>query len=330
MKVLVTGGAGFMGSFFVRLLHRTGEFRIVVVDKLTYAGDLLRLNDILENIAFYRIDINDLEKLEAVFERERPEYVVHYCAETHVDRSIIAPETFLKTNVLGTNNLLQCSLKYGVKKFVNISTDEVYGEIIEGYFSEDSPLRPNSPYAVSKAGQDMLGQAYFRTFGLPVVTVRPCNNYGPTQYPEKFIPVAILKLLLGEAIPIYGRGENMREWLFVEDSAEAVFRVMIYGKPGEIYNVGSGTILRNIEVARMILNYFGKDDSFINFVKDRPGHDYRYALDFSKIRNELNWTPKTSFEEGLQKTIDWYVNNKNWLYQKRQELLELWNRVYQQ
>lgn len=329
MKVLVTGGAGFMGSFFVRLLCLLKDFVVVVVDKLTYAGDMARLRDVFDRIRFYRVDVTDKQQLEEIFDTERPEFVVHYCAETHVDRSIISPDTFLITNVVGTHNLLQLSLKYGVKKFINISTDEVYGETFDGWFREDSPLRPNSPYAVSKASQDMLGQAYFRTYGLPVVTVRPCNNFGPFQYPEKFIPASILRLLLGEPICLYGDGQNVREWLYVEDSAEGILRVLIDGKPGEIYNMGSGVELRNIEVAEMILDIMGKGRDFITFVKDRPGHDYRYALNSEKIRNELSWMPGTSFEEGLRKTVEWYIANREWLFEKHRALRDLWKVVYQ-
>ncbi len=326
-KILVTGGAGFIGSFFVRKAIYTG-YQVVVVDALTYAGDLERLKDVEGKYTFYRTDIRDFESLEEVFKKEEPQVIVHFAAETHVDRSILDPSAFLRTNVEGTYNLLELSKRFKVELFVNIITDEVYGEIKEGKFTEESCLKPNSPYSASKAAQDMLGRAYYRTYGLPVITVRPSNNYGPWQYPEKLIPVVIVKALRNEPVPVYGDGSNVREWLYVEDCAEAVMLIMEKGKIGEIYNVGSGIEKRNIEVVKAILKLLGKPESLIRFVKDRPGHDYRYSVSTDKIEKELGWKAKTSFEEGLEKTVRWYVENFKWVERKLSELEEYWRKVY--
>ncbi|MEO0296046.1 MAG: dTDP-glucose 4,6-dehydratase [candidate division WOR-3 bacterium] len=326
-KILVTGGAGFIGSFFVKLAINHG-YEVVILDALTYAGDLSRLKDVEGKYKFYKIDIRKHKFLEEVFSREKPDVVVHFAAETHVDRSILNPLAFLDTNVFGTFNLLEITKKFEVELFLNVTTDEVYGEIAEGKFTEDSPLMPNSPYAVSKASQDMLGRAYFRTYGLPVITVRPSNNYGPWQYPEKLIPVVITKALLNEPIPVYGDGSNVREWLYVEDCTKAILMVMEKGKSGEVYNVASGIEKRNIEVVRAILRFLNKPESLITFVEDRPGHDYRYSLDFSKIKQEIGWSPETNFEEGLKKTINWYLENFTWVKGKLSSLRKYWKRVY--
>ncbi len=327
-KVLITGGAGFIGSEVVRQAVKKG-YKVVVMDSLTYAGDMERLKDVVQSIAFYHGDIKDTSFVEEVFSRERPEAVIHMAAETHVDRSIISPSPFLDTNVKGTMVLLQVSLKYRVEKFINMSTDEVYGELgKEGSFTEESPLNPNSPYSVSKAAADMLGRAFFRTYGLPVITVRACNHYGPWQYPEKFIPVIILRAYLNEKIPVYGRGENVREWLHVSDGARAILRLVEKGKPGEVYNVGSGQELKNIEVAETVLRIMNKPLSLITFVKDRPGHDFRYSLDWGKIERELNWRPEIKLKKGLKQTVEWYLNNIEWVMRKRKELEKLWERVY--
>ena len=328
MKVLVTGGAGFIGSEFVRQAVSQSLFPIVV-DSLTYAGDLKRLQEIEGRFRFYKTDITNKEFIEYIFSKEKPEIVVHFAAESHVDRSILDPQSFLKTNILGTQVLLDAARRYEVKKFLNISTDEVYGELGEkGRFKETSSLNPNSPYSVSKASADMLGRAYYRTYGLPVITVRPCNNYGPWQYPEKFIPVIILRVLKGEKVPIYGKGENIREWLYVSDCAKAILEIMKRGREGEIYNIGSGQEARNIEIAKKVLKLLGKDEDWIEFVKDRPGHDFRYALDFSKITEELGWKPQINLEEGLEKSVSWYLSHKNWLFEKYQFLKDYWERVY--
>ncbi len=328
MKVLVTGGAGFIGSEFVRQAVSQNLFPIVV-DSLTYAGDLKRLQEIKGRFRFYKTDIRNREFIEYIFSKEKPEIVVHFAAESHVDRSILDPQSFLKTNILGTQVLLDAARQYEIKKFLNISTDEVYGELGEkGRFKETSSLNPNSPYSVSKASADMLGRAYYRTFGLPVITIRPCNNYGPWQYPEKFIPVIILRVLKGEKVPIYGRGKNIREWLYVSDCAKAILEIMKRGREGEIYNIGSGQEAQNIEIAKKVLKLLGKDEDWIEFVKDRPGHDFRYALDFSKITEELGWKPQINLEEGLEKSVSWYLSHKNWLFEKYQFLKDYWQRVY--
>ncbi|MGC8677324.1 MAG: dTDP-glucose 4,6-dehydratase [Hydrogenobaculum sp.] len=328
MKLLVTGGAGFIGSEFVRKGVRVGH-DIVVVDKLTYAGDLERLKEVESNITFYKADITNKEFIEYIFKKEKPNIVIHFAAESHVDRSILDASPFIETNVKGTQVLLDVAKDIGVEKFINIATDEVYGELgEEGTFREDSPLVPNSPYSVSKASADMLGRAYYKTYKLPVITVRPSNNYGPWQYPEKLIPVVILKALKDEKIPVYGTGQNVREWLFVSDCAEAVFEIMGKGKVGEIYNVGSNQERRNIEVVRTILKLLNKPESLIEFVKDRPGHDFRYSLDTTKIKKEIGWEAKTTFEEGIENTVKWYLDHIEWTKKKLNYLKEYWEKVY--
>lgn len=327
MKLLITGGAGFIGSEFVRQAVGKG-YKVVVVDKLTYAGDLKRIEGVLHEISFYKVDIANLKALREIFIKERPKVVVHFAAESHVDRSILNPKAFLRTNVEGTHNLLELSRQFDVERFINIITDEVYGEIEEGSFREDSPLSPNSPYSASKAAQDMLGRAYHRTYNLPLITIRPSNNYGPWQYPEKLIPVVISRALEDLHIPVYGNGLNVREWLFVEDCAEAIFEIMERGKVGEIYNVGSGIEKRNIEVVKSVLSLLGKDESLIKFVKDRPGHDYRYSVSTEKIERELGWKAKVGFEEGIERTVKWYLDNIDWLKAKLKSLRGYWRRVY--
>ncbi len=320
-RLLITGGAGFIGSEFVRQAVKRG-YKASVIDKLTYAGDLKRLHDIEKDISFYKTDISNKDFIEHVFNREKPDAVIHWAAESHVDRSIMDALPFLNTNILGTQALLELSLKHGVEKFINISTDEVYGELKEtGQFYETTQLNPNSPYSVSKASADMLGRAYHRTFGLPVITVRPSNNYGPWQYPEKLIPVVILKALRAlnnenEKIPVYGTGQNVREWLFVSDCADAVFKILEQGQTGEIYNVGSGEEKKNLDVVKSILKILGKSEDLIEFVKDRPGHDFRYSLNSSKISEKLGWKKKTSFEKGIEDTVQWYIDNIEWANSK--------------
>jgi len=328
LKLLITGGAGFIGSEFVRQAVEKG-LNPVVVDKLTYAGDLERLKSVENKIKFYKADITNREFIEYIFKFEKPDVVVHWAAESHVDRSILDASPFIDTNVKGTQVLLDVSKEIGVKKFINIATDEVYGELgEEGQFYEDTPLIPNSPYSVSKASADMLGRAYYKTYGLPVITVRPSNNYGWWQYPEKLIPVVILKAINDEPIPVYGTGKNIREWLFVSDCAEAVFKIMEKGKEGDIYNVGSGQERRNIEVVKAILSILNKPESLIEFVKDRPGHDYRYSLNTQKIERELGWKAKVTFEEGIEKTVRWYLDNMDWVERKLKYLKEYWEKVY--
>lgn len=327
MKLLVTGGAGFIGSEFVRQAVRKG-YKVIVIDKLTYAGDMKRIEEVSQKIKFYKADICKRKHIEEIFLAEKPDIVVHFAAETHVDRSILAPQAFLRTNIEGTHNLLEASKKYGISSFINIITDEVYGEIREGKFTEEHPLIPNSPYSVSKASQDMLGRAYHRTYGLPVITVRPSNNYGPWQYPEKLIPVIIIKALNNEPVPVYGDGSNVREWLYVEDCAEAILQIVEKGKIGDIYNVGSGIEKKNIEVVKAILSLLGKSEDLIQFVKDRPGHDFRYSVSNEKIKAEIGWQAKTGFEEGIEKTVNWYLQNMDWVYSKLGELKKYWKKVY--
>jgi len=307
MKILVTGGAGFIGSEFVRQAVKNGG-SIVVVDKLTYAGDLKRLRDVKGKFKFYKADICDNKKMRDIFRKEKPDIVVHFAAETHVDRSIKDASPFIETNVKGTQVLLDCAREFKSKKFIHVSTDEVYGEIKSGKFSESSPFCPNSPYSVSKAAGDMLARAYHRTYGLPVIVVRPCNNYGPRQYEEKLIPVVIKHALKNQKVPVYAKGQNVREWLYVSDCCRAIWLVMKKGKTGEVYNIGSGMERENIDTVRSILRSLNKPESLIKFVKDRPGHDLRYSLNCRKIKNQLGWRALIRFEEGLNRTIDWYAD----------------------
>jgi len=328
VRMLITGGAGFIGSEFVRQAVRKGH-QVAVVDKLTYAGDLERLSEVRKDITFYKADISNQEFIEHIFEKENPEVVVHFAAESHVDRSLLDPYPFISSNVLGTQVLLEVSKAKGVELFVNMSTDEVYGDLgKEGSFTEESPLKPNSPYSTTKASADMLGRAYYRSFGLPVVTIRASNNYGPWQYPEKFVPVIILKALRDEKIPVYGDGTNVREWLYVTDCAEGIMAAIDRGKAGDIYNIGSKEEKQNIEVAKAILQLLGKGEELIEFVKDRPGHDFRYSLDTTKAKRDLGWEAKTSFDEGLKKTVEWYIEHLKWAQDKVAYLNDYWKRVY--
>ncbi len=322
MRVLVTGGYGFIGSNFIRFLLKNTEHEVVNLDALTYAGNRDNLNDYEgdSRYAFIHGRIEDRELVNRVV--ENVDYVVNFAAETHVDRSIKEPFPFLTTNVIGTQTLLEACKDSGVKRFLHISTDEVYGslESDEGKFTEDLPLKPNSPYSASKAAVDMLVRAYNVTYGLPAVTVRPSNNYGYYQFPEKFIPLMLTNLLENKPVPVYGDGKNIRDWLFVEDCARGVFDVLMKGKEGEIYNLGGESERRNIEVVETVLEIMGKDEGYIKFVEDRPGHDYRYALDITKVKNEVGWKPAVSFEEGLKKTIEWYKENTRWWKPLQQRL----------
>lgn len=311
-RILVTGGAGFIGSAFVRLL--AGDVPFAIVDKLTYAGDLKRLDEVKGEFKFYKTDICSKKQIEAIFSKEKPDIVVHFAAESHVDRSINDASPFIETNIKGTQVLLDASRKFKVKKFIFISTDEVYGEIANGKFTEKSPIKPNSPYAASKAAADLLTQAYIRTYNFPAIIIRPCNNYGPWQFPEKLIPVAIASVLKGGKVPVYAKGQNVREWLYVDDCARGILKIMQKGKIGEIYNLGSGIESKNINTVKLILQYLGVSQSRYKFVKDRPGHDLRYSLDCSKIKKELIWRPQVSFKEGLRLTVNWYLQHKTWLF----------------
>ncbi len=328
MKLIVTGGAGFIGSEFVRQAVRKNH-TVVVVDKLSYAGDLARLKEVQDSISFYKADITNKDAIRQIFAKEKPEAVVHFAAESHVDRSILNADEFLATNIIGTHTLLDCAKERKVERFINISTDEVYGELGEqGQFCEDTPLNPNSPYSVSKASADMLGRAYFRTYNLPVITIRPSNNYGPWQYPEKLLPVVIVKALKNEPIPVYGKGANVREWFYVTDCANAILTILEKGKDGEVYNISSGEERKNIDVVKTILSLLGKDESLITFVKDRPGHDFRYAMNSGKVRGECGWKPMVGFDEGIKKTVEWYLENKDWLFEKIKDLEGYWKKVY--
>jgi dTDP-glucose 4,6-dehydratase len=311
-KLLITGGAGFIGSEFVRKAVSKG-YEVAMIDNLSYAGDTERLKEVAKTIKFFKTDITDREAVKGIFGSVTPNAVVHWAAESHVDRSIIDSSPFINTNIRGTQVLLEISKEFGIKNFINISTDEVYGDLGEsGQFFETTPLNPSSPYSVSKASADMLGRAYHRTYGLPVITVRPSNNYGPWQYPEKLVPVVIMKALNNDRIPVYAKGENIREWLFVSDCTEAVFEVLEKGKAGDIYNIGSGEEKRNIDVVKAILAILRKPEDLIEFVKDRPGHDFRYSLNAEKIGNGLGWKAKVKFNEGIEKTVKWYVDNIEW------------------
>lgn len=315
MKLLITGGAGFIGSNFVHyMLNKYKEYSIINLDALTYAGNLETLKKI-ENEPNYRFvhgDITDSNIIETIF-NDGIDVVVNFAAESHVDRSITDPGIFVKTNVLGTQVLLDAAKKYGVKKYVQVSTDEVYGTLGDsGYFTEETALAPNSPYSASKAGADLLVQAYHETFGLPVNITRCSNNYGPYHFPEKLIPLMILNALNDKPLPVYGDGLNVRDWLHVEDHCSAIDLVVHKGADGEVYNVGGHNERANIDVVKTILTHLNKPESLIKFVEDRLGHDRRYAIDATKLRTELGWEPKYIFETGLEQTINWYLNNRSW------------------
>jgi dTDP-glucose 4,6-dehydratase len=319
MHILVTGGCGFIGSNFVRLiLAERPDWRVTNVDKLTYAGNPANLADVASNpnYRFVQADICDKPAMAALFAdagANRPDAVVHFAAESHVDRSITGPEIFVITNVLGTQNLLENARAAKVNRFLHVSTDEVYGSLgATGLFTETTPYAPNSPYSASKAGSDMLVRAYHHTFGMDTVITNCSNNYGPYQYPEKLIPLLITNLMDGLQIPIYGDGQNIRDWLHVEDHCRGILLALEKGKAGETYNIGGRNERKNMDIARGILALMGKDESSIRYVEDRLGHDRRYAIDADKIRNELGWEPRHTFETGLPATVAWYQQNENW------------------
>ncbi|MGM9647260.1 MAG: dTDP-glucose 4,6-dehydratase [Eubacteriales bacterium] len=318
MTMLITGGAGFIGSNFIfYLLQNYLDRRVVCVDKLTYAGNLSTLEPILcdPRFRFVRGDICDRDLIDGVFAAEHPDVVVHFAAESHVDRSIDDPEVFLRTNILGTAVLLDASRKYGVKRFHQISTDEVYGDLpldSPEQFAETSPLRPGSPYSASKASADLLVLSYHRTYGLHVTISRSANNYGPYQFPEKLIPLMIASALEEDPLPVYGDGLNVRDWLHVEDHCAAVDLILQKGKTGEVYNVGSGDEVCNLELVRRLLRLLCKGEERITFVPDRKGHDRKYSLDTGKLRRELGWAPKIAFSDGLERTVRWYLANGEW------------------
>jgi len=315
-NILVTGGAGFIGSNFINyVLNEHDDYGIINIDKLTYAGNLENLVQCEDNPNFYFVkgDIANSELIRYLFEKFDIKYVINFAAESHVDRSILGSEVFYRSNVIGTNVLLEISRKFGIEKFVQVSTDEVYGSLDkEGFFTEETPLSPNSPYSSSKAAADMMAMAFYHTFGMPVVITRCSNNYGPYQFPEKLIPLMILNSLANKKLPVYGDGMNIRDWIFVDDHSRAIDLVFLNGKAGEIYNIGASNEKPNIEIVKLILNYLNKPESLIEFVKDRPGHDRRYAIDSKKIRSELGWKPRFSFEDAIEKTIDWYLQNETW------------------
>jgi len=325
-KILVTGGAGFIGSEFVRQAVASG-YCVIVVDKLTYAGDLKRLDEVKKRYKFYKADIACKDSMEAIFKKEKPDAVVHFAAESHVDRSIQDASPFINTNILGTQILLDISRKYKIKRFVHMSTDEVYGEIKSGRFTENSPLAPNSPYAASKAAADLLVKSYVRTYNFPAVIARASNNYGPWQYPEKLIPVIILKACKGDEVPVYAKGANVREWLYVADCARAIFLILRKGRLGEAYNIGSGHEKTNLVTVKSVLRLLGRPERLIRFVQDRPGHDFRYSLDCSKARR-LGFRPQWDFESGMKQTVSWNVNHFSWLESKLKDIAGHWKKVY--
>lgn len=319
MKLLVTGGAGFIGSNFIYYIQKNHpEYEIVNLDLLTYAGNLdsLKEAEASPNYRFVHGDIADSALVNALFEKEHFDMVVNFAAESHVDRAVLNPSVFIRTNVLGTQVLLDAARTYGVKRFHQVSTDEVYGDLPldrpDLFFTESTPLHTSSPYSAAKAGADLLVLAYHRTYGLPVTISRCSNNYGPYQFPEKLIPLMILRSLKDEALPVYGNGLNVRDWLFVDDHCAAIDLILHKGTIGEIYNIGGHNERTNLHVVKTILETLGKPESLISFVTDRPGHDRRYAIDPTKISTELGWLPTVSFEEGIRHTIEWYVSHPDW------------------
>ena len=319
MTILVTGGAGFIGANFVHYqLKEHPEDRVVCLDALTYAGNLENLTEALQNprFRFVKGDIADRETVNALFEEEKPDIVVNFAAESHVDRSITQPELFLRTNILGTQVLMDACRKFGVGRYHQVSTDEVYGDLPldrpDLFFTEDTPIHTSSPYSASKASADLLVLAYYRTFHLPVSITRCSNNYGPYHFPEKLIPLMIANALNDKPLPVYGKGENVRDWLYVEDHCKAIDLIIHKGRVGEVYNIGGHNEMKNIDIVKIICKELHKPESLITYVTDRKGHDMRYAIDPTKIHNELGWLPETKFADGIKKTIQWYLDNKDW------------------
>jgi dTDP-glucose 4,6-dehydratase len=315
MNVLVTGGAGFIGANLVRYLLAQGEDTVVNLDLLTYAGNLENLAGLEEHprYCFVRGDVRDRELLRDLLRRHAIDAVIHLAAESHVDRSLDAPQTFLETNVLGTEALLAAAREVDIARFVQVSTDEVYGSLgPQGKFDESSPVVPNSPYAASKAAADLICRAYYQTYGFPVIITRCSNNYGPYQFPEKLIPLMIANALEEKPLPVYGDGQNVRDWLFVTDHCVALGLVLRQGRPGEVYNIGGNNELMNLDLVRLLLLELGRSEDLITFVPDRPGHDRRYAIDAGKIRRELGWKPAHRFADGLRETVRWYLENRSW------------------
>ena len=319
MTIIVTGGAGFIGSNFIfYMMDAHPEYRIVCLDSLTYAGNLSTLASVMDkpNFRFVKADICDRKAVFGLFEEEHPDMVVSFAAETHVDRSIEDPEVFLRTNILGTQVLMDACRKYGIGRYHQVSTDEVYGDLPldrpDLLFTESTPIHTSSPYSSAKASADLLVQAYHRTFGLPVTISRCSNNYGPYQFPEKLIPLMIANALADKPLPVYGEGLNVRDWLYVDDHCKAIDLILHKGRVGQVYNIGGHNEMRNIDIVKLICKALDKPESLITYVADRKGHDMRYAIDPTKIHQELGWLPETMFAEGIQKTIQWYLDNKDW------------------
>lgn len=319
MKIIVTGGAGFIGGNFIHhMVNKYPEYQIVNLDLLTYAGNLETLKPVENkpNYKFVKGDIADRKFVFDLFEKEKPDIVVNFAAESHVDRSVVDPESFVRTNVMGTTTLLDACRTYGIKRYHQVSTDEVYGDLPldrpDLFFTEETPLHTSSPYSSSKASADLFVLAYHRTYELPVTISRCSNNYGPYHFPEKLIPLMISRALADEALPVYGTGENVRDWLHVSDHCEAIDLIIHNGRVGEVYNVGGHNEMKNIDIVKMICKELGKPESLITYVADRKGHDMRYAIDPTKIHNELGWLPETKFADGIKKTIQWYLDNKEW------------------
>ena len=315
MKIIVTGGAGFIGSCFVRhMLNKYPDYKIINLDALTYAGNIENLNDVKDNPNYTFVHGNICDKNLVRDIIQGVDAVINFAAESHVDRSITGPEIFIQTNIQGTLNLLQAAKESGIQRFLQVSTDEVYGTLGKtGYFYETTPLAPNSPYSASKASADLVVRAYYETYKMPVLNTRCSNNYGPYQYPEKLIPFFISKLLKNEKVPVYGDGLNVRDWLYVYDHCSAIDTVLHKGKIGEVYNIGGHNEKTNLEITKLILDAMGKDESSIEYVQDRLGHDRRYAICNDKIQSELGWEPSLTFEEGIKLTIDWYLKNQDWI-----------------
>lgn len=317
MNILVTGGAGFIGGNFVHyMVNKYPMYKILVIDKLTYAGNMETLESVIDKIAFYKADIADRKSVYDIFEKEKPDIVVNFAAESHVDRSIENPEIFLKTNILGTQVLMDACRKFGIQRYHQVSTDEVYGDLPldrpEMFFTEETPIHTSSPYSASKASADLLVLAYHRTYNLPVTISRCSNNYGPYHFPEKLIPLMIANALADKPLPVYGEGLNIRDWLYVEDHCKAIDMIIHSGRVGEVYNIGGHNEKTNIYIVKTILKILDKPESLITYVTDRKGHDLRYAIDPTKIHNELGWLPETKFDDGIQKTVKWYLENKKW------------------
>jgi dTDP-glucose 4,6-dehydratase len=336
VNILVTGGAGFIGSNFIYyILTNYPAYKLVCLDALTYAGNLETLTEAMTSsrFRFVKGDITDRDEVFKLFAAEAFDVVVNFAAESHVDRSIDNPEIFLKTNVFGAQVLMEASQKYGIKRFHQVSTDEVYGDLPldrpELFFTEETPLNPSSPYAASKAAADLLALSYYRTFKLPVTISRCSNNYGPYQFPEKLIPLMISRAVNDQTLPVYGKGENVRDWLYVEDHCRAIDLIIHLGKEGQVYNIGGHNERTNLEIVKMIIRELEKPDSLITFVADRPGHDLRYAVDPAKIAGELGWAPRVYFDKGIKMTIDWYLANTQW-WQKilRGEYRDYYDRMY--